>query len=72
VLKGGFYEIDALYDILVNSVDAREDVARGDRRMVRSLRAVPCRGRQVRLMESGFRELDAFGDAVVHLIYPGN
>jgi hypothetical protein len=22
------------------------------------------------LMESSFRELDAFGDAVVHLIYP--
>jgi hypothetical protein len=55
---------------LVDSVDAGEDVAGGDRRMVRSLMAVPCRGCQVRLMESGFRELHAFDDAVVHLIYP--
>jgi hypothetical protein len=60
---------------LVDSVDAGEDVAGGDRRMVRSLRVVPCRGHRVRLMESGFCELDAFGDVVVHLvvhlIYPG-
>jgi hypothetical protein len=72
MLKGGFCKTDALYDTLVNSVDAGEDVAGGDRRMVRSLRAVPCRGRRVKLMESGFRELDAFGDAVVHLICPDN
>jgi hypothetical protein len=25
-----------------------------------------------RLMESGFHEVAAFGDAVIHLIYPGN
>jgi hypothetical protein len=72
VLKGGFCEIDALYDNLVDLVDAGEDVVGGDKRMVRSLRVVPCRGRRVRLMESGFRELDAFGDAIVHLVYPGN
>jgi hypothetical protein len=71
-LKGCFCEIDALYDTLVDSVDAREDVTGGDRRMVRSLRTVPCQGRQVRLMESDFRELDVFGDAIVHLIYPGS
>jgi hypothetical protein len=41
-LKGGFCKIDAIYDTLVDSVDAREDVAGGDRRMVRSLREVPC------------------------------
>jgi hypothetical protein len=57
---------------LVKSVDAGEDVAGGDRRMVRSLRAVPCRRRRVKLMESGFRDLDAFGDAVIHMIYPGD
>jgi hypothetical protein len=57
---------------LVDSVNAGEDVVSGDRRMVRSLRAVPCRGCRVGLMESGFRELDAFGNAVVHLIYPSN
>jgi hypothetical protein len=57
---------------LVDSVDAREDVAGGDRRMVRSLRVVPCRGLRVRLMQRGFCELDAFGDAVVLLIYPDN
>jgi hypothetical protein len=57
---------------LVDSVNARKDVADGDRRMERSLRVVPCQGRRVRLMESNFRELDAFGDAVIHLIYPGN
>jgi hypothetical protein len=71
-LKAGFCKIDALYDTLVDSVDAGEDVAGGDSRMVRSLKAVPCRGCWVRLMESDFRELDAFGDAVVHLIYPGD
>jgi hypothetical protein len=71
-MKDGFYKIEALYDTLVDSVDAEEDVAGGDRRMVRSLRAVPCRGCRVRLMESGFRELDAFGDAIVHLIYLDN
>jgi hypothetical protein len=57
---------------LVDSVDTGEDVACGYRRMVRSLRAVPCRGCRVRLMESGFCKLDAFGDAIIHLIYPGN
>jgi hypothetical protein len=36
-LKGGFYEIDALNDTLVDLVDAGEDVAGGDRRMARSL-----------------------------------
>jgi hypothetical protein len=41
-LKGGFCKIDALYDTLVNSVDAGEDVASGNSRMVRSLREVPC------------------------------
>jgi hypothetical protein len=41
-LKGGFREIDALYDNLVDSFNAGEDVAGGGRRMVRSLRAVPC------------------------------
>jgi hypothetical protein len=64
--------IDALYDTLVDSVDAGEDVAGGNRWMVRSLRAILCRGCRVRLMESGFRELDSFGDAIIHLIYPGN
>jgi hypothetical protein len=48
------------------------DIIDGNRRMVRSLRAVPCHGRRVRLMESDFPELDAFVDAVVHLIYPRN
>jgi hypothetical protein len=43
-LKGGFCEIDALYDTLVDSVDAGEDIAGGNRRMVRSLRVIPCRG----------------------------
>jgi hypothetical protein len=71
-LKGGFCEINALYDTLVDLVDAKEDVTSGNRKMVRSLRAVPCRGRRVRLMEIGFCELEVFGDAVVHLIYPGN
>jgi hypothetical protein len=42
VLKGGFYEVDALYETFVNSVDAGEDVTGGDRRMVSSLREVPC------------------------------
>jgi hypothetical protein len=71
-MKGGFCKIDAVYDTLVNSIDAGEDVAGGDRRMVRSLKAVPCRGRRVRLMESGFSELDAFNNVVVHLIYRGD
>jgi nucleoside-diphosphate-sugar epimerase len=57
---------------LVDSVNAGEDVTGSDRRMVRSLRAVPCRGHRVKLMESDFREFDAFGDAVIHLISPGN
>jgi hypothetical protein len=53
VLKGGFCKIDAVYDTLLDSIDAEEDVAGDDRRMVKCLRAVPCRGCRVRLMESG-------------------
>jgi hypothetical protein len=71
-LKGGFCEIDALYDTLLNSINAVEDVIGGDRRMVRSLKAVPCRGRRVRLMDIDFCKLDTFGDAIDHLIYSGN
>jgi hypothetical protein len=41
-LKGGLCEIDALYNTLVDTVNAGEDVAGGNRRMVRSLRVVPC------------------------------
>jgi hypothetical protein len=54
-------------------MDAGGDVVGGDGMVVVSLRAILSRGRRVTmLLESFFRELDALGDVVVHLINSGD
>jgi hypothetical protein len=50
-------------------MDAGGDVVGGDGMVVVSLKAIPSRGCRVTvLLEGVFRELDALGNVVVHLI----
>jgi hypothetical protein len=72
-LKGGFYQSNAICNTFADSMDAGGDVICGDGIVVVSLKAIlswECRVSM--LLESVFRELDALGDVVIHLIKSGD
>jgi hypothetical protein len=71
--KGGFCQSNAICNTFADSMDDGGDVVGGDGMVVVSLKAIPSQGRRVTmLLESVFREFDALGDVVVHLIHSGD
>jgi hypothetical protein len=69
VLKSGFRVPNALGDGSVDLINSGEDVAGVSEKRTPCLRAVPGHGSQVtRASESSLCELDAPGNATVHLI----